>query len=429
MRFAVVMTLAALAASVGCATSSDEDVSRGEKATSVAALEIEKPELPYPAGPYGLGEGAVIANLAFAGKVANKKKPLYEQNFRTIQLSDYHDREKVKVLLLTSCAAWCRPCQLEEPLLQDLYRYYQAVAPGQVEVLTVIGEGPAFEPADETDFDNWAKTYGAVFPLALDSGFALLGKYNGTYGWVANPVGPGPTPGSVLWDWTLGTSGGTYPFHMIIRTHDMRIAKKVMGVTPEVGAAINGILANPDAPLAEPPPADPGPKPEPYVVEPPPPPPPPPPGVCMTPEDCGPFPPPPAPCPDGHIPGISCASVNNTCTWVTLSCDPPPPPPTDCSAPGACGPLPPSSPPCPDGSPATLACKSVNNTCMWTALTCGDGQPPPPPPPPPPVDCSAPDACGPSLDDITCPDGTVIPGASSCSDLGGYCGWVSNVCK
>src|SRR5262245_31566741 len=111
-----------LGASVGC-SSSDLGGEEGGGAASrdegplgpVAPADVAAPL--YPAGPYGSGVGAVIADMSFLGW----RDPVaagYDTNaLETIRLSDFYNPDgagsDVKLLLLNASAVWCGVCRWE----------------------------------------------------------------------------------------------------------------------------------------------------------------------------------------------------------------------------------------------------------------------------------------------------------------------------
>jgi uncharacterized repeat protein (TIGR02543 family) len=84
-------------------------------------------------------------------------------------LSDYTG----SVIILDVSTAWCEWCQVDAPLLEALYKTYQAQGLKVVTVLTenVNGAGPVATSV----LQGWASTYGLTFRVQSDAGGAYTG--------------------------------------------------------------------------------------------------------------------------------------------------------------------------------------------------------------------------------------------------------------
>lgn len=125
---------------------------------------------------------AVMSNLNHASPgpsasvIVISRNPLLDQpapNFtletvdgKTISLADLHG----KPVILNFWASWCVPCREEFPLLVSAYQKYSAQG------LQIVGVIHDDGPQTATDF---AKSYGATWPLVLDPGDATWHAYNG----------------------------------------------------------------------------------------------------------------------------------------------------------------------------------------------------------------------------------------------------------
>ena len=127
------------------------------------------PELAYPEGPYGTGLFEVIENLAFWDPWTDS----------TITLADYHNDPGAKLLILTSAAAWCGPCQVEA---QELGGYYDEYYDQGLRILYTMSEDyegqSLFGNENSTDahmqlMNNWKESYGVEYPFVPDPDFIM----------------------------------------------------------------------------------------------------------------------------------------------------------------------------------------------------------------------------------------------------------------
>jgi hypothetical protein len=125
----------------------------------------------YPAGPYGRGAGAVIANVEFIGwhdPVAAGYDP---EALERVSLSDFYDPsgERTKLLVVNASAVWCAVCQAEmrEIKTKGLYHHYRELG---VEFLGTLFEDGSGAPAKPSDLELWgsAPARSIEFPLVLD---------------------------------------------------------------------------------------------------------------------------------------------------------------------------------------------------------------------------------------------------------------------
>jgi hypothetical protein len=177
----------------------------------------------YPRGPYGTDIGDTMANLAFAGKTdANGNGTPVDDPMTTIFLSDYqrHALTHSKVLMLSLCAVWCVPCQIEEPQLVAMWKNYEAAVPGAVKFASVMAQDAGFRDPTESVINFWARRFQVPWDMLIDPQGVQLFPYS---------------------------PEEAFPFHLVIRTRDMQITAKILGFDlPSVQAAIDNILSEPD---------------------------------------------------------------------------------------------------------------------------------------------------------------------------------------
>jgi cytochrome c biogenesis protein CcmG, thiol:disulfide interchange protein DsbE len=125
---------------------------------------------------------AMMSNLAQstpapdASVIVVGRNPLMDQsapNFtlqtvdgKTVSLADLRG----KPVIVNFWASWCVPCREEFPLLVSAYARYSGQG------LQIVGVIHDDGPQTATDF---AKTYGATWPLVLDPGDSVWRAYNG----------------------------------------------------------------------------------------------------------------------------------------------------------------------------------------------------------------------------------------------------------
>jgi hypothetical protein len=118
----------------------------------------------YPDGPYGTGEGDVIANLAFTGA-----------DGAPLDLASLHAPCGQRLLLVSTSAGWCTACREEQPKLQSLYDDLRA--DGLV-VMVAYFEDDNYEPGTVDLAADWRERYGLSFPVVVDAAFALGDYYD-----------------------------------------------------------------------------------------------------------------------------------------------------------------------------------------------------------------------------------------------------------
>lgn len=148
------------------------DAARGDSdgGTAGAGADAAPPVGPcaaratYPVGPFGRGEGDVIADLSF--QVADGAP---------VSFSSARAECGAKLLLVSTSAGWCTACREEQPLLQRLSE--QHAAAGLVVWVTLF-ENDDYAPATLRDVAAWVRRYDLTFPVVLDAPFVMSAYYD-----------------------------------------------------------------------------------------------------------------------------------------------------------------------------------------------------------------------------------------------------------
>jgi len=152
--------------------------SSGGGGTPDSALKSEW--VPYPAGPYGTGRGAVIANLSFLGWKHPDQAQYDTSHFEVVRLSDFYNpdgKTEIKLLAINASAVWCTVCRAEYEDMNTNGTYDAYRAKG-VELLGTLFEDNSYFPAEPADLNRWGavSNHAVKFPLVLDPGFKM-GSY------------------------------------------------------------------------------------------------------------------------------------------------------------------------------------------------------------------------------------------------------------
>jgi hypothetical protein len=174
----------------------------------------------YPAGPYGVGKGSIVANYKFVG-YANAQK--INNALQGIELADFYNptgdgkyeegsvmevgAPKPKVILIDVASVWCGPCNYEaDVVLGPLYEKYKPLGG---EFLLQLADGPTPGKAATTkSLFNWTTKYKVNYPATIDPTYKL----------------------SALFD------QDAFPANMIINTRTMEIVEVIAGA-PEPGSS------------------------------------------------------------------------------------------------------------------------------------------------------------------------------------------------
>ena len=193
MRNDVMVRLLGLAASasllvgvVGCGGEEVQDPAPTGPTVIVApeypegAGQATRPELEYPAGPYGVSVGSVMLPHTFIGFANALENP---GGYQAITLAEFYNptgdgvyaegsifpvgSPKPKALLLTVSAVWCGPCNYEaDAILPGEYEHYKPLG-GEFFVMLSDGPNPG-DPATGKHLSNWTNKYDVNYPMGLD---------------------------------------------------------------------------------------------------------------------------------------------------------------------------------------------------------------------------------------------------------------------
>jgi hypothetical protein len=126
----------------------------------------------YPAGPYGYGQGATIANLSFLGKEAPDAVDYTALAIEPIALAAV--RQSAKLILIEGAARWCAPCNQDQPAMRAVQATY---APRGVATMEILVEGGAIgTAATDDDINRWQSEYQLAGIIAIDPSYELA-KY------------------------------------------------------------------------------------------------------------------------------------------------------------------------------------------------------------------------------------------------------------
>jgi thiol-disulfide isomerase/thioredoxin len=158
---------------------------------------------PYPAGPYGTKTGDTIDNLTWQGfsdTPADEDGDPFNETAHAVTLESFFAERDPgsKILMITSSAGWCGPCQEEASHMRALAEEW---GPKGVRFMTAMMENASGSPASV----NYAKTWGTNFDLLTPV--------------VADP--------QVILDPYFVDNG--IPFNLFIDTTTMKIVSKMSG--------------------------------------------------------------------------------------------------------------------------------------------------------------------------------------------------------
>ncbi|HXU69688.1 MAG TPA: redoxin family protein [Polyangia bacterium] len=125
----------------------------------------------YPPGPYGYGQGTIMANLNFVGKQSPMNVDYTTLPMQPIDMATV--RQNAKLILIDGAARWCTPCNRDQPNMRQIEQDYASKGVVTMEVLVEGGYGVA---ATDDDINRWANQYQLSGIIAIDPGYALA-KY------------------------------------------------------------------------------------------------------------------------------------------------------------------------------------------------------------------------------------------------------------
>jgi thiol-disulfide isomerase/thioredoxin len=134
----------------------------GDEPVGEAACEVDRSA--YPAGPYGLSEGEIIADLVMTN--------LDESDYF---LSALHAESSNRLLLVSTSAGWCTACIDEQPTLAQLHEDY--TDDGLV-VIVAYFENSEFQPATIETAGRWKEQFNLPFDVLSDPEFVFAPYYD-----------------------------------------------------------------------------------------------------------------------------------------------------------------------------------------------------------------------------------------------------------
>ncbi|HEY2749304.1 MAG TPA: hypothetical protein VGL86_32020 [Polyangia bacterium] len=159
MRLAISILLVAC---VGCGAPTDPTPNRAPPASA-----------GYPPGPYGYGQGTIMADLQFVGKTSPTTTDYSTLPLEQIKMSDVRQLPNAKLILVDGAARWCTPCNYDQPEMASIEANYASKG---VVTMEVVVEGQYGVAATEDDINRWAEQHALDGIIAIDPGFALA-KY------------------------------------------------------------------------------------------------------------------------------------------------------------------------------------------------------------------------------------------------------------
>ena len=184
------LALLSLLLGVGCASKSLEEpgpadetpgpgggnqASAGSGSGPVDGPDYQKQD--YPAGPYGVGLGAVLEDFAFLAW-RDPVASAYDINrMDTVRLSEFYNpdgRSDIKLIWVNASAVWCSVCRAE---LKDINNQgiNESFRPRGLQLIETLFEDNDSGPATPLDLQKWGSIpdHSIEFPLVLDPGFKL----------------------------------------------------------------------------------------------------------------------------------------------------------------------------------------------------------------------------------------------------------------
>jgi thiol-disulfide isomerase/thioredoxin len=128
------------------------------------AGDVDAGDTGYPAGPYGVTEGSILANMTFAGYVAPAPESGLGEYRESVTLADLRLLGH-RYLLFNVAALWCVPCQQEARELPGDFAEWSPLGGG---VASVLKEDESFEPATRAHLDQWIRSYATTYTMLHD---------------------------------------------------------------------------------------------------------------------------------------------------------------------------------------------------------------------------------------------------------------------
>ena len=122
----------------------------------------------YPAGPYGVTSGTVIANISWEGWREPMAVAYDSTAFETVALSDYFDPDGTRgyrAIFVNASARWCSICKMEQQHIRQKHAIWE---PRGVVFIETLFEDIGTGPASPKDLVAWGSTYQIDWILVLD---------------------------------------------------------------------------------------------------------------------------------------------------------------------------------------------------------------------------------------------------------------------
>lgn len=176
--------------------------------------------IAYPAGPYGVEKGSVVANYSLLGWHEPAMRGYDVNQLEKVSFADFYNPDgsgEYKFIFLNSSARWCSVCKAEfgKMKVEGTWGQYKPKGVLFISSLFEDASNPP-KPAAPNDLNLWGSAYAIEFPMMLDPGF----KFGQFF-----------------------TADAT-PMNLIINTRTMVIEEKILGGDlPSVLNKIDQLLA------------------------------------------------------------------------------------------------------------------------------------------------------------------------------------------
>src|SRR6185312_11491972 len=113
--------------------------SRSQRSSQSPSSSAPSANGDYPPGPYGYGQGTIMANLNFVGKQSPMNVDYTTLPMQPIDMATV--RQNAKLILIDGAARWCTPCNRDQPNMRQIEQDYASKGVVTMEVLVEGGYG------------------------------------------------------------------------------------------------------------------------------------------------------------------------------------------------------------------------------------------------------------------------------------------------